>query len=1171
VKALLSFLGRWVMPLLGLLALSLVIWFVGPLISIGSFEPLASALVRWLLIGLLFAIWIGLRVLRVIQARRNSARVMQGMTADLAPDPTQVATAEELATLRKRMDEALALLKRARLGGDERRSLYELPWYVIIGPPGSGKTTALVNSGLQFPLESQMGSGAVRGVGGTRNCDWWFTNEAVLLDTAGRYTTQDSHAQVDKAAWLGFLDLLRNQRKRRPIDGAFIAISLSDLLLGSDAERAAHATAIRARIQELYTQLGVRFPVYLMLTKLDLVPGFMEFFEALSKEERAQVWGMTFALDSDPEHGPLVVFDSEFLGLEQRLTERLVERLQQERDPVRRDLIYGFPQQFAGLRDCLNQFLQGVFQPNPYEQPVLLRGVYFTSGTQEGSPIDRLIGSMAQSMSLDRQHLARQSGSGRSYFIERLFREVAFGERGLVAANPKVERRRRLLAVGALVSTVVLVLAVSAVWIASYRANQRYIADVDARVQPLRGELQQLSPAQREVLSVLPLLDSIRRVADNPPGWAEGYGLYQGDMLGAEANSVYRKLSIAVFAPRLLARLEEQLRNGGSSDFLYEGLKAYLMLSGGDHYDADFLKAWISLDWDNSLPRDLAPEQRQALDQHLHELFAKRPPTMRLDELLVEDVRRQLQRLSVAQRVYDRVKRQKLPDGLPGFRISEAGGRDAALVFVRKSGKPLGEPLSGFFTYRGYREAFLVASLSQAGTLAEEQWVLGRNLESGQDAGSLALEVRQLYFMDFLRHWEALLADIDFVPITSVAQAADVLRVLSGPNSPLKNLLTAVARETDLQQHERKLAEKAAQVDGSVDKLKQRLGSLVGQEQQSASQPVASSLDPVSQRFAELNELVERNGDQPAPIDALLADLNALYVQISAMVGASGDALLGEARNQTAAAAARVKLTAERQPPLVQQLVGSVVNASTGSMMGGVRQQLNSAWTAEVVNVYRHSLAGRYPFDANSSREATLEDFGHFFGVGGVMDNYFRRYLQPYVDTSATTWRWQPGASEKLGISATVLGTFQRAATIRESFFRSGGTQPLVRFELRPVAMDSSIEQFLLDLDGQQLSYDHGPSRPVAMQWPSPNSLGVLRLSITPPPASGRSAVTIDGPWAWFRMLDQSDLTPGSSPDRFTLRMRVDGASVSTELRASSAFNPFKSRMLSSFSLPERL
>lgn len=77
-----------------------------------------------------------------------------------------------------------------------------------------------------------------------------------------------------------------------------------------------------------------------------------------------------------------------------------MERLQQERDLARRDLIYGFPQQFGALKDCLQSFLEGVFKPNAFEERVLLRGVYFTSGTQEGSPIDRLIGAMAQSMNL---------------------------------------------------------------------------------------------------------------------------------------------------------------------------------------------------------------------------------------------------------------------------------------------------------------------------------------------------------------------------------------------------------------------------------------------------------------------------------------------------------------------------------------------------------------------------------------------------------------------------------------------------------------------------------------------------------------------------------------------------------------------------------------------------
>ena len=142
--------------------------------------------------------------------------------------------------LRERFDEAVTALKQRRTGD----SLYELPWYVIIGPPGSGKTTALLNSGLKFPLEQRVGKGALRGVGGTRNCDWWFTDEAVFLDTAGRYTTQDSDAASDSVGWSEFLALLRKYRARRPINGVILTINAHDLLM-LDAGRRARRTSTR--------------------------------------------------------------------------------------------------------------------------------------------------------------------------------------------------------------------------------------------------------------------------------------------------------------------------------------------------------------------------------------------------------------------------------------------------------------------------------------------------------------------------------------------------------------------------------------------------------------------------------------------------------------------------------------------------------------------------------------------------------------------------------------------------------------------------------------------------------------------------------------------------------------------------------------------------------------
>ena len=198
--------------------------------------------------------------------------------------------------LRERFEEAVSALKQQQR--KSAHSLYDLPWYVIIGAPGSGKTTALLNSGLKFPLEQRVGKGALRGVGGTRNCDWWFTDEAVFLDTAGRYTTQDSDAASDSAGWSEFLALLRKYRARRPINGVILTINAQRPAdAGGPSARDAHVDAARHRLDELTRELQIQLPVYVMVTKCDLVDGFTEYFDDLRTDGRAQVWGVTFPYD----------------------------------------------------------------------------------------------------------------------------------------------------------------------------------------------------------------------------------------------------------------------------------------------------------------------------------------------------------------------------------------------------------------------------------------------------------------------------------------------------------------------------------------------------------------------------------------------------------------------------------------------------------------------------------------------------------------------------------------------------------------------------------------------------------------------------------------------------------------------------------------------------------
>ncbi|MBK9663419.1 MAG: type VI secretion system membrane subunit TssM [Nitrosomonas sp.] len=417
--------NRWTLTILGLAAISALIWLVGPLIAFAEYYPLAPDTHRAILIALIIIFYIGKLVWKFVQSRNLNVRFMEGLLqqAPTPQDAISTAGSEEVAMLQKRFEEAVVVLKNANLGKKHaffsklnRQYVYELPWYIFIGAPGSGKTTALVNSGLQFPLAERFGQEVVRGIGGTRNCDWWFTNEAVLLDTAGRYTTQESHQEQDSTAWGGFLKLLKKYRPRRPINGIIVTLSVTDLLQQTASQREAQANSIRKRIQELHSELNIRFPIYVLVTKMDLLSGFMEFFGKYGKEERMQVWGTTFPLSENEDVIPLANFDSEFTLLEQRLNSRLIDYLQDERDIQKRALLYTFPQQFSALKDTLRDFLNQIFSLSRFNQPPLLRGIYFTSGIQEGNPIDRIISGFARALQLDNRQLIPQQAQWKKLF-----------------------------------------------------------------------------------------------------------------------------------------------------------------------------------------------------------------------------------------------------------------------------------------------------------------------------------------------------------------------------------------------------------------------------------------------------------------------------------------------------------------------------------------------------------------------------------------------------------------------------------------------------------------------------------------------------------------------------------------------------------------------------------
>jgi type VI secretion system protein ImpL len=636
--------SRAVPTALSLVVLSAVIWLGGPYCDVGDGKPLESTAGRLVAVILLAAAHVAYLLLRGSRDTRNNKRLADEMRgqqgiADTPESADAQIAAGEAAHMSVRFEDAIQALKKSKRQGARLR---DLPWYIVVGPPGAGKTTLLLNSGLTFPLDEKLGKESVRGIGGTRSCDWWFTDQAVLLDTAGRYMTQDANSRSDAAGWAVFLRMLCRHRRRRPVNGVIIAMSAQDLLTSTPRERDEHVKAIRRRLAELSRQLQIDFPVYFLVTKCDLVAGFTGFFGGLEDAARSQVWGVTFPLTVSGTGAAVESFASEVEALLGRLESHMFRRIHEEREPRSRVADVAFPQQMALLASACGDLLQKVFTMSKFDTGVLLRGLYFTSATQEGTPVDRLLTGVARTFGLGGAVTPSASGQGRAYFLESLLNDVIFREAGLAGAQRKLRAQKLAAHSAAYAACAVLSALLVGGLLVSYSANAHYIDAVSRAATSLKVAEPGSGTAATTPETFLPALDALRAVTDTAEKyrsavpWWMGMGLYRGNSLGAAARDAYAREINGILPPVLTERFEHELRTSPNSDTRRGLLKAYLMLGDARQRDPEYLEAWADREWPRIYGTDEAATKRVA--EHFKQLFADgdRLVSQRIDPKMVE-------------------------------------------------------------------------------------------------------------------------------------------------------------------------------------------------------------------------------------------------------------------------------------------------------------------------------------------------------------------------------------------------------------------------------------------------------------------------------------------------------------------------------------------------------
>ena len=1154
----LSFLkSRAFMILLGLTLLALFIWYAGPYFAFADYRPLESATARLIAIAVVVVLWCASVVLKRLRANRASDKLVAAVVKQASAD--QGRPSADAVQLRERFEEAVATLKQKRRSG---HSLYDLPWYVIIGAPGSGKTTALVNSGLHFPLEQRTGRGALRGVGGTRNCDWWFTDEAVFLDTAGRYTTQDSDSAADSEGWSEFLALLRKYRARRPVNGIILTISAQDLMTAGHAGQEAHVSAARRRLNELNRELRIQLPVYLMVTKCDLVAGFTEYFDDQEQEGRAQVWGVTFPYEHTVKGEAAQSFPAEFDALIARLNARLFGRLEEDRDVRRRAKIFGFPQQMAAVRDALSQFVTDVFGSTRFDQQVLLRGVYFTSGTQEGTPIDRLLGALGRRFSVAPDAVVPQAGRGKAYFIERLLKDVLLAESGLAGVNRRFEVQMAAAQVGLYAAMATLAVVGIVLWTVSYSRNRAYIDGVATDVSRLR-EVPPVA-ADSSLDAALPRLDAVRAVVDSASRYSDGapwpmrWGLYQGNSLRDAARDAYARELDGAMLPHVAERFKQRMiESAAEPEPLYEYLRGYLMLGYPEHLNKPQLSALADSEWQSTYAAD--PDRAATVTKHFRNLLeyedSLRP--IALDEAIVTQARSTLRQASQAGLVYRAVKNYYANDATRALRLDLVAGLGAERVLRRKSRVSLAEPVPSVYTKPVFEEITDKGTDAIVKQLTDEYWVWGDTRPSITGSAKLTADFLDIYEKDYIAAWDRIVNDIQSTPVSSLSQTKDALAILSGPTSPLRGLLKAVDDNTYI------VKPPDPAKPGIIGGIGSRIGGALERGRARLGVPTVVPGAQITAHFEPIHRLLA--GDKgSAPIDAILNKLRELQQKVEPLGALGGPdvkdpqaiAGIGETANA-------LKRDAVTLPPGIGSVVTQVANGATAAVRGDLSITLESRYQQDVVKECTAIVASRFPFVAGSPTDVPLADFGRLLGYNGVYDTFFKTELASLVDTSRSPWAWRRDASgAAVGGSVSMLRQFEAADRIRTMFFRSGSQDPEVRFSIAAVDLDAGAVRFTLDVDGQAFDYRHGPVIAKPMTWPGPNP--GRAIATFEERTGGRPNIAAEGPWAWFRLIDQAQVQRETDAV-YVVTIEKNGHESRIRVESISIRNPYGNQALQQF------
>jgi type VI secretion system protein ImpL len=1032
----------------------------------------------------------------------------------------------QVQAVESQLNEAIGALKNSRLG---KSALYTLPWYMIIGPPGSGKSTALQESGLNFPYVSQ-GRKGVRGVGGTRNCDWWFTDEGILLDTAGRYTTEID----DRDEWMGFLELLKGARKHKPINGAIVAVSVSDLLSATEEEIEAHAKNIRERIDELTNRLEIVFPVYLLFTKCDLLQGFTEFFEDFAKADRAQVWGCSLPYSSSAGKAYREIFEEETAKLFRSLSAQRLSSLVSERPAAKKQNIFVFPLQFQAATKKLADLVGALFKPNPFQETSVFRGFYFTSGTQEGTPIDQVIRSMSAAFGLQDEgaSMAQAPTDKKSYFLNHLFTKIIFPDQNLARTSARVQQRRKLLHFGTLGISGVTTVALFFGLLLSFFGNRGVISEATEAAVKARGA----DHAAANPAAFLEAMDGLRKQLEQLGQYEQKgapltlrMGLHRSATLLPAVRKVYfdslKRHVLAPCAERLRKELEvlykKESKAGEDYDKLFDLYRIYQMLGGqlAADKDRDVLESVVLHDnrWYEGLGGKPSPLGEQQLKFYLTQLERKELWAVATDRVIVNRIKDELgQAYFIYQSYREIIESNKGAFGkVTGDSLVKARGKE----FLK-----FGYEFSSLFTQQGWNE-YVKSAIKAKGELLAAKYL---ELKISKTAAQVEGELREKHVERYAREWDTFLKGVELVPFQTLEDAANKLKILAGDQSPYIDLVRGVW-------------------EGQILRL--------GDEVKSA--PDLKSFNEARNAIYEFQQAVEE----------FVASTQAGTRVAGALREGKIQPFLEAFKKVVRGLDAGVRTADPKNQEGLRRLLYPLIDQTRQALASEAQKEADDTWAQKVFRPYKESVVGKYPFDEAATADAPPATITQLFNAqSGV-------FWSTYSDLKKLNELLLEG-KPLVAFSREFNSAVRKAESIRGALFRGAGDRINVPFKVT-LKQREGVTHLKFTVGRKEFNHNDRPDNRGELVWEGESGAA---LSVRVGGVDNWFPKEFKDEWGLLRLIATGNPQPAGDKAfscTWDYKIMVLGSerpfNADVLVEADDRVNPFQKDFFAKFVVPEKV